>query len=67
MGTATVGFKKLTIRILDGKPVTQDENIFVIEGKKMKEQRQAPKFQGLRLIQLKLGVQMEFIIPQVKV
>ena len=34
MGTATVGFKKLSIRILDGKPATLDTNLFVVEGKK---------------------------------
>ena len=47
MGTATVGFKKLTIRILDGKPVTQDENIFVIEGKKNEGATSSAKVSGL--------------------
>ncbi|WP_353891600.1 major tail protein [Lactococcus lactis subsp. lactis] len=47
MGTATVGFKKLTIRILDGKPVTQDENIFVIEGKKNEGATSSAKISGL--------------------
>ncbi|MCW2281708.1 major tail protein [Lactococcus lactis] len=47
MGTATVGFKKLTIRILDGKPATQDENLFVIEGKKDKGATSSAKVSGL--------------------
>lgn len=47
MGTATVGFKKLTIRILDGKPATQDENIFVIEGKKNEGATSSAKISGL--------------------
>lgn len=47
MGTATVGFKKLTIRILDGKPAKQDENLFVIEGKKDKGATSSAKVSGL--------------------
>ena len=47
MGTATVGFKKLTIRILDGKSATQDENLFVIEGKKNKGATSSAKVSGL--------------------
>lgn len=47
MGTATVGFKKVTIRILDGKPATQDENLFVIEGKKDKGATSSAKISGL--------------------
>lgn len=47
MGTATVGFKKLTIRILDGKPAVQDENLFVIEGKKDKGATSSAKVSGL--------------------
>lgn len=47
MGTATVGFKKLTIRILDGKPTVQDENLFVIEGKKDKGATSSAKVSGL--------------------
>lgn len=47
MGTATVGFKRLTIRILDGKPATQDENLFVIEGKKDKGATSSAKVSGL--------------------
>lgn len=47
MGTATVGFKKLTIRILDGKSATQDENLFVIEGKKNKGATSSAKVLGL--------------------
>lgn len=47
MGTATVGFKKLTIRILDGDPVTTDKNLFVVEGKKDKGATSSAKISGL--------------------
>ncbi|WNN67386.1 major tail protein [Lactococcus lactis] len=47
MGTATVGFKKLTIRILDGKPATLDTNLFVVEGKKDKGATSSAKISGL--------------------
>ena len=34
-GTATVGFKSLTVRILDGNQTpTEGENLFIIQGKK---------------------------------
>ena len=36
-GTATVGFKSLTVRILDGnQTITEGENLFIIQGKKEK-------------------------------
>ncbi|MGM7413853.1 major tail protein [Lactococcus lactis] len=47
MGTATVGFKKLTIRILDSKPATLDTNLFVVEGKKDKGATSSAKISGL--------------------
>ena len=35
-GTATVGFKSLTVRILDGGTPTEGTNVFTIQGKKEK-------------------------------
>lgn len=47
MGTAAVGFEKLTIRVLDGKAATLDTNLFVIEGKKDKGATSSAKISGL--------------------
>lgn len=47
-GTATVGFKSLTIRILDGvETPTEGDNLFVIQGKKGEGATQTAKITGL--------------------
>ena len=44
---AKFGFKRLTIRVLDGSDPTPDENVFVIEGKQDKGATQTAKISGL--------------------
>jgi len=47
-GTATVGFKSLTVRILDGNQTpTEGENLFIIQGKKGEGATQTAKISGL--------------------
>ena len=47
-GTATVGFKSLTVRILDGAETpTEGDNLFVIQGKKGEGATQTAKISGL--------------------
>lgn len=47
-GTATVGFKSLTVRILDGNQTPTDgENLFIIQGKKGEGATQTAKISGL--------------------
>lgn len=46
-GTATVGFKSLTVRILDGATPTEGENLFIIQGKKGEGATQTAKITGL--------------------
>ena len=47
-GTATVGFKSLTVRILDGnQTITEGENLFIIQGKKGEGATQTAKISGL--------------------
>ncbi|WP_048688976.1 major tail protein [Streptococcus sp. 400_SSPC] len=47
-GTATVGFKSLTVRILDGKETpTEGDNLFVIQGKDGEGATQTAKISGL--------------------
>ena len=47
-GTATVGFKSLTVRILDGAETpTEGDNLFVIQGKKGEGATQTAKITGL--------------------
>lgn len=47
-GTATVGFKSLTVRILDGNQTpTEGENLFIIQGKKGEGATQTAKITGL--------------------
>ncbi|MGV8956340.1 major tail protein [Lactococcus lactis] len=47
MGTAAVGFEKLTIRVLDDKAPTLGTNLFVIEGKKDEGATSSAKISGL--------------------
>ena len=52
-GTATVGFKSLTVRILDGNQTpTEGENLFIIQGKKEKV-----RLKQLRSLVLQLTLQ----------
>lgn len=47
-GTATVGFKSVTVRILDGNQTPTDgENLFIIQGKKGEGATQTAKISGL--------------------
>ncbi|RSK01630.1 Phage major tail protein [Streptococcus sp. A12] len=47
-GTATVGFKSLTVRILDGKETpTEGDNLFIIQGKAGEGATQTAKISGL--------------------
>lgn len=46
-GTATVGFKSLTVRILDGETPTEGTNVFTIQGKKGEGATQTAKITGL--------------------
>lgn len=47
-GTATVGFKSLTVRILDGNQTpTEGDNLFIIQGKKGEGATQTAKISGL--------------------
>ena len=46
-GTATVGFKSLIVRILDGATPTEGENLFIIQGKKGEGATKTAKITGL--------------------
>lgn len=47
MGTAAIGFEKLTILVKDGSPVTVGKNLFTIEGKKDGGATSSAKISGL--------------------